>query len=143
MGVMAFGLDSPHDLAIACGVCVCAWGPVQMLIAMKVILFISSICFLVCLLSVFFYSILLFSGLNTLTRKKNTSRNPEIAVFSSLFHPFSHPLPFYPIMPLSHAVLQTRLLLFILLFSILEFPRLENTFSTLSRCSFLKIVILV
>lgn len=36
MGVLAFGLSSPRSLAIACGVLVCAWGPVQIAVYLKV-----------------------------------------------------------------------------------------------------------
>lgn len=36
MGVLAFGLSTPRDLAIACGVLVAAWGPLQILIYLKV-----------------------------------------------------------------------------------------------------------
>jgi len=35
MGVLAFGLSSPRSLAIACGVLVCAWGPVQIAVYLK------------------------------------------------------------------------------------------------------------
>jgi len=36
MGVLAFGLSKPQTLAIACGVIVSAWGPVQILVYLRV-----------------------------------------------------------------------------------------------------------
>jgi hypothetical protein len=36
MGVLAFGLSTPRTLAIACGVLVAAWGPLQIVIYLKV-----------------------------------------------------------------------------------------------------------
>jgi hypothetical protein len=42
MGVLAFGLSTPRPLAIACGVLVAAWGPLQIAIYLKVIANFSS-----------------------------------------------------------------------------------------------------